>query len=43
MCSFHHRLVHEHGWAIRLHGSEVTWITPDGERYRAGPRAPATA
>ncbi|HSL12121.1 MAG TPA: DUF222 domain-containing protein, partial [Actinomycetota bacterium] len=43
VCSFHHRLVHEHGWAIRLHGSEVTWITPDGERYRAGPRAPATA
>jgi hypothetical protein len=43
VCSFHHRLVHEHGWAIRLEGAEVTWITPDGERYRAGPRAPTTA
>jgi hypothetical protein len=42
VCSFHHRLVHEHGWAIRRRGSEVTWITPDGERYRAGPRAPTS-
>jgi hypothetical protein len=42
VCSFHHRLVHEHGWAIRRHGAEVTWITPDGERYRSGPRAPTS-
>ena len=42
VCSFHHRLVHEHGWAIgRGADGEIRWITPDGERYRAGPRAPA--
>jgi len=40
VCSFHHRLVHEHSWAIRRDGADVAWITPDGERYRAGPRAP---
>jgi hypothetical protein len=42
VCSFHHRLVHEHGWAIQRDGADVAWITPDGERYRAGPRAPTT-
>lgn len=44
VCSFHHRLVHEYGWTIaRDLDREVRWITPDGERYRAGPRAPAVA
>jgi hypothetical protein len=42
VCSFHHRLVHEHGWAIQKRSTgEVDWITATGERYRAGPRAPA--
>jgi hypothetical protein len=42
ICSFHHRLVREHGWAIhRAADGEVFWITPEGERYRSGPRAPA--
>jgi hypothetical protein len=42
ICSFHHRLVHEHGWAIaRAASGEIGWVTPDGERYRPGPRAPA--
>jgi hypothetical protein len=42
VCSFHHRLVHEHGWAIhRRRTGELDWITATGERYRAGPRAPA--
>jgi hypothetical protein len=41
VCSFHHRLVHEHGWAIvRAADGDVRWITAGGERYRAGPRAP---
>jgi hypothetical protein len=44
VCSFHHRLIHEHGWAIvRDTETNVRWITPDGERYRAGPRAPTFA
>jgi hypothetical protein len=37
-CSFHHRLVHEHGWRLsRTPGGEVRWFRPNGERYRAGP------
>jgi hypothetical protein len=38
ICSFHHRLVHEHGWGIERDSSgEVTWRRHDGTRYRAGP------
>jgi hypothetical protein len=37
ICSFHHRLVHEHGWSIRREGGEVGWFRADGTRYRAGP------
>ena len=38
LCSFHHRLVHEHGWRLsRTPDGEVWWFRPDGERYRAGP------
>jgi len=38
ICSFHHRLVHEHGWRIQreAHGT-ARWFRPDGTRYRAGP------
>lgn len=44
VCSFHHRLVHEHGWRIqRESDGEVCWFRPDGVRYRAGPRAPDVA
>ncbi len=40
ICSFHHRLVHEHGWSVsRRAGGEVRWFRPDGTRYRAGPAA----
>jgi hypothetical protein len=38
ICSFHHRLVHEHGWRIRREADgDVGWFRPDGTRYRAGP------
>jgi hypothetical protein len=40
ICSFHHRLVHEHGWTIARHpdGGEVVWRRPDAlERLRDGP------
>jgi hypothetical protein len=40
LCSFHHRLVHEHGWAVERVDDGFEWFTGDGERYRAGPRAP---
>ena len=38
ICSFHHRLVHEHGWRLErgAHG-DLRWFRPDGVRYRAGP------
>jgi hypothetical protein len=42
LCSFHHRLVHEGGWALTLDArSDIAWFRPDGSRYRAGPAPPA--
>src|SRR5712691_4756964 len=41
VCTFHHKLVHEHGWAIRrAAGGTTRWFHPDGRRYRAGPAPP---
>jgi hypothetical protein len=38
ICSFHHRLVHEHGWRVmRGHRGGLRWFRPDGTRHRAGP------
>ncbi|MGZ5349813.1 MAG: HNH endonuclease signature motif containing protein [Actinomycetota bacterium] len=38
ICSFHHRLVHEHGWRLsRAPDGEVRWFRADGERFLAGP------
>jgi hypothetical protein len=38
ICSFHHRLVHEHGWRIeRAPDGDLRWSRPGGARYRAGP------
>jgi hypothetical protein len=38
ICSFHHRLVHEHGWSVKRDAAgELAWRRPDGTRYRAGP------
>jgi hypothetical protein len=38
VCSFHHRLVHEHGWRIRRERSgELSWYRPDGRRHMPGP------
>jgi hypothetical protein len=38
ICSFHHRLVHEHGWSVkRDRDGTVRWFLPGGARYRAGP------
>src|SRR5213593_4171502 len=42
ICSFHHKLVHEHGWVVkRREDGEVRWFRPDGIRYRAGPELAA--
>ncbi len=38
VCGFHHRLVHEGGWRLRLDpDATVRWFRPNGVRYRAGP------
>ena len=38
ICSFHHRLVHEHGWSMRREDDgTLGWFRRDGTRYRAGP------
>jgi hypothetical protein len=37
VCFFHHRLVHEHGWAVRRdEGGDLRWIRPDGSAHRPG-------
>ncbi len=44
VCTFHHKLVHEHGWAVaRRNDGIVRWFLPSGDRYRAGPAPPDTA
>ena len=41
VCFFHHKLVHEYGWAVRRDADgAVNWSRPDGTRYRAGPAQP---
>jgi hypothetical protein len=41
VCTFHHRLVHEHGWNLdRTLTGAVRWFRPSGVRYRAGPHTP---
>jgi hypothetical protein len=42
ICSFHHRLVHEHGWRVeRLRTGELSWRRPDAMRWTGGHRARA--
>jgi len=38
VCTFHHRLVHEHGWRLTRERGVLGWFRPDGTRHRAGPR-----
>jgi hypothetical protein len=40
VCSFHHKLVHEHGWSIRGRATEEAWLRPDGSAFVAGPGPP---
>jgi hypothetical protein len=38
VCSFHHKLVHEHDWRVELGDDGVTrWFRPDGHLFRPGP------
>ena len=41
-CTFHHRLMHEYGWAVKRGATgSITWFRPDGTRYSAGPAPPS--
>jgi hypothetical protein len=37
VCSFHHKLVHEHGWRIVRRDGVVEWFDPGGTVYVPGP------
>jgi hypothetical protein len=40
LCSFHHKLVHEGGWKVKLtEGLRAVWLRPNGARYE--PALPA--
>ena len=39
LCHFHHKLVHEYGWRVRLEPAGPRWERPGGRRYEPG-RAP---
>jgi len=43
VCTFHHRLVHEHRWRIERSNGRIEWFRPDGRRHRAGPDPPDDA
>lgn len=38
-CTWHHDLVHEHGWSVQLNRT-AEWFKPNGERYNPGPDPP---
>jgi hypothetical protein len=40
VCHFHHKLVHEFGWKVRLDGLLTHWFRPSGRRYTPGPDPP---
>jgi uncharacterized protein DUF222/HNH endonuclease len=41
ICTFHHKLVHEYGWAVRREEDGTSrWFHPDGTRYYSGPAPP---
>jgi hypothetical protein len=39
-CGFHHKLVHEFKWKVRVKGPVVHWFYPGGRRYDPGPMPP---
>jgi hypothetical protein len=39
VCGFHHKLVHEFGWNVRLTGSHVEWFRPSGRPLDRAPPA----
>jgi HNH endonuclease len=44
VCFWHHKLVHEYGWAVECDADGTTrWFHPDGTPYHAGPEPPLRA
>lgn len=37
VCRFHHKLVHEHNWRVRLIHGVVRWFRPNGDPYDPAP------
>lgn len=43
VCSFHHTMLHELGWSVRLDGrASPVWFRPNGQRLDPGPAPPDT-
>jgi hypothetical protein len=40
VCHFHHKLLHEFGWSVRLIGSRPQWYRPSGSRFSPGKDPP---
>ena len=40
VCTFHHKLLHEHGWTVARRDGAVRWFQPDGRRFVPGPAPP---
>jgi hypothetical protein len=40
VCTFHHKLLHEHGWTVARRDGLVRWFHPDGTRFVPGPAPP---
>ena len=40
VCTFHHNLLHEHGWTVARRDGTAAWFQPDGRRFVPGPAPP---
>ena len=40
VCTFHHKLLHEHGWSVERRDGVVGWFQPDGSRFVPCPAPP---
>lgn len=40
VCTFHHKLLHEHGWTVARRDGSAAWFQPDGKRFVPGPAPP---
>jgi hypothetical protein len=43
VCTWHHKLVHEHGWSVELDGGSPVWLRPGGQRFDPGPKPAESA